>query len=98
MATRGIDELLFQHPKILEASTVGRPDDRLGEVLVAFVVARRGEQLGEEEVLEYCRSNLVKYKRPVTVRFIDSLPRTAANKIDKIQLRKLAAARDDQSS
>jgi len=92
---REIDELLFQHPRILEASTVGRPDDRLGEVLVAFVAPRNGEELTEDDVLEYCRTNLVKYKRPVAVHFVDSLPRTAANKIDKISLRKQAAARGE---
>lgn len=88
---REIDELLFQHPKILEASTVGRPDDRLGEVLVAFVAPRQGQVATEDEILEYCRENLVKYKRPVAVHFVDSLPRTPANKIDKIALRKQAA-------
>jgi len=90
---REIDELLFQHPKVLEASTVGRPDDRLGEVLVAFVAPRKGEVVTGEEILEYCRENLVKYKRPVAVHFVDSLPRTPANKIDKIALRKQAALR-----
>lgn len=87
---REIDELLFKHPKILEAATVGRPDDRLGEVLVAFVALVDGQELSEAECLEYCRENLVKYKRPVAVKFVDGLPRTAANKIDKLRLRSMA--------
>ncbi|MEJ2129607.1 MAG: AMP-binding protein [Woeseiaceae bacterium] len=88
---REIDELLCLHPAIREATAVSRPDARLGEVLVAFVVLQRGESLSEEECLEYCRTNLVKYKRPVAIHFIDALPRTAANKIDKVALRKSAA-------
>lgn len=84
---REVDELLFKHPKIREACTVGRPDDRLGEVLVAFVVMNDGVTMSENECLEYCRQNLVKYKRPVVVKFVDQLPRTAANKLDKISLR-----------
>ena len=88
---REIDELLFAHPKVREATTVGRPHERLGEVLVAFVVLDDGESLNADECLEYCRENLVKYKRPVAVQFMPELPRTAANKIDKISLRKAAA-------
>jgi long-chain acyl-CoA synthetase len=91
---REIDELLFTHPKIREATAVGRPHERLGEVLVAFVVLDNDETLDEEECLAYCRENLVKYKRPVAVRFLPELPRTAANKIDKISLRKAAAQVD----
>jgi long-chain acyl-CoA synthetase len=87
---REIDELLFKHPMIREAATVGRRDDRLGEVLVAFVALNDEQVLSEAECLDYCRQNLVKYKRPVAVKFIDSLPRTAANKIDKITLRRMA--------
>jgi long-chain acyl-CoA synthetase len=90
---REIDELLFKHPNIQEAATVARPDERLGEVLVAFVALNDGESLSEEDCLEYCRENLVKYKRPVAVKFIDALPRTAANKIDKITLRSMARER-----
>jgi long-chain acyl-CoA synthetase len=70
---------------------VGRADERLGEVLVAFVVPVAGAMLTEETCLEYCRTNLVRYKRPVAVYFVDALPRTAANKIDKLALRRTAA-------
>jgi long-chain acyl-CoA synthetase len=84
---REIDELLVKHPKIQEACTVGRPHERLGEVLVAFVVLGNGESMSEDECLDYCRENLVKYKRPVAVKFVDRIPRTAANKINKISLR-----------
>jgi long-chain acyl-CoA synthetase len=87
---REIDELLHGHPKIREAATVGRPDPRLGEVLVAFVVMNRGATMTEPEFFDYCRDNLVKYKRPVEVRFIEALPRTGASKIDKLALRSQA--------
>jgi long-chain acyl-CoA synthetase len=80
---RTVDEVLFKHPKIAEAATVGRPDTELGEVLVAFVVTLPGASLSEAEFFDYCRSNLVKYRRPVAVTFLDSLPRTNARKLDK---------------
>jgi long-chain acyl-CoA synthetase len=88
---RQVDEVLFKHPKIAEAASVGRQDARLGEVLVAFVVLRLGASLSESEFFDYCRLNLVKYRRPVAVAFVDSLPRTNARKLDKRALRSQAA-------
>jgi long-chain acyl-CoA synthetase len=84
---REVDEVLFNHPKIREAATVGKHDDRLGEAVVAFVVLERGASLDEDEVFDYCKENLVKYKRPVEVHFIDALPRTGTNKINRRALR-----------
>ena len=88
---REIDEVLFNHPAIREAATVGKRDDRLGEVVVAFVAVKSGAELDEERFFAYCKENLVKYKRPVEVQFIDALPRTGTNKIDRIRLKALAA-------
>jgi len=88
---REVDEVLFNHPAIREAATVGKRDDRLGEVVVAFVALKSGATLDEEAFFEYCKENLVKYKRPVAVTFIDALPRTGTNKIDKMTLRTMAA-------
>jgi long-chain acyl-CoA synthetase len=84
---REVDEVLFKHPKIREAATVGKPDHRLGEVLVAFVVVASGETLTEDEFFAYCKEEMVKYKRPVEVRFVDALPKTGTNKINRIALR-----------
>ena len=88
---REIDEVLFNHPAIREAATVGKRDDRLGEVVVAFVARKEGATLDEAGFLAYCKENLVKYKRPVEVTFIDELPRTRTNKIDRMALRARAA-------
>jgi len=87
---REIDEVLFNHPAIHEAATVGKRDDRLGEVVVAFVAVKDGAELDEGKFFDYCKENLVKYKRPVEVHFIDALPRTGTNKIDRMKLRGMA--------
>jgi acyl-coenzyme A synthetase/AMP-(fatty) acid ligase len=84
-----VDEVLFKHPKIREAATVGKKDPRYGEVLVAFVVVDAGQKLTAEEFFEYCKAEMVKYKRPVEVRFVDALPKTGTNKINRIALRAL---------
>ena len=87
---RTVDEVLYRHPAIAEAATVGRPDTRLGEVLVAFVVPAAGAQLDEAGFFEFCARELVKYRRPVAVTFLSELPRTNARKVDKRRLRELA--------
>ena len=92
---REIDEVLFNHPGIREAATVGRRDDRLGEVVVAFVAPEPNADLDEESFFAYCKENLVKYKRPVEVNFVEALPRTGTNKIDRITLRSMAVAASD---
>ncbi|OGT77327.1 MAG: hypothetical protein A3I78_07270 [Gammaproteobacteria bacterium RIFCSPLOWO2_02_FULL_56_15] len=84
---REVDEVLFNHPKIAEAAALGKPDKRLGEVIVAFVVLKPGASMTEEEFFSYCNGKLVKYKRPVEVTFLDALPRTGANKINKRALK-----------
>ena len=84
---RQVDDMLFEHPKIKEAATVGKSHDRLGEVLVAFVVLQDGIAMDEVEFFDYCKTTMVKYKRPVEVTFVDALPRTGARKIDKKLLR-----------
>jgi long-chain acyl-CoA synthetase len=86
---REVDEVLFKHPKIREAATVGKRDPRLGEVLVAFVVLDAGAQLSKDEFFDYCKAEMVKYKRPVEVHFVDSLPKTGTNKINRRALRDL---------
>jgi long-chain acyl-CoA synthetase len=86
---REIDELLFKHPSILEAATVGVPDSFSGEVVKVFVVLKPGQALDEEGLLTYCRDNLVKYKIPKHVEFVTSLPRSGVGKIDKLALKGL---------
>jgi long-chain acyl-CoA synthetase len=90
---RDVDETLFSHPKIREAATVGKPHERLGEVVVAFVVLAAGESMTENEFFAYCEESMVKYKRPVEVHFVDALPRTPTNKIDRPAIRALLAGK-----
>jgi long-chain acyl-CoA synthetase len=84
---REIDELLFKHPAILEAATVGVPDSFSGEAVKVFVVLKAGADLSAEALLDYCKQNLVKYKWPKHIAFLDTLPRTSVGKIDKRTLK-----------
>jgi long-chain acyl-CoA synthetase len=82
-----IDNLLFSHPKILEAAVVGAPDEIMGEEVKAFVVTKPGETMTEEEVREFCKENLASFKVPRYVEFIDELPKNMLGKTLKKQLK-----------
>ncbi len=84
---REIDELLFKHPAILEAATVGVPDSFSGEAVKVFVVLKPGMSLSADELLDYLKQNLVKYKWPKYIAFVDALPRSGVGKIDKRALK-----------
>ncbi len=82
-----VDGVLFDHPKILEACTVGVKDEYRGETVKAFVVAKEGETLTQEEIIEFCRKNLAAYKVPRIVEFIDELPKSAVGKVLRRKLK-----------
>jgi len=82
-----VERVLYEHPAVLEAAVVGRPDERWGEVPVAFVVLRRGEAVTADELLEHCRSQLAGFKVPKDLVFLDALPRNPSGKVLKRELR-----------
>jgi long-chain acyl-CoA synthetase len=84
---REIEEVLFEHPDIVEAAVIGKPDDRLGEEVVAVIVTREGASLTEDDVIAYTKERLAAYKYPREVRFIETLPKTPTGKILKSDLR-----------
>jgi long-chain acyl-CoA synthetase len=93
-----VDRVLMSHPAILEAATIGLPDERRGETVKSFVVLRNGADLSAEETVAYCRENLAPYKVPRAVEFRDALPRSSVLKILRRELRaqelaKMEAAR-----
>ncbi|HEX4559779.1 MAG TPA: 3-((3aS,4S,7aS)-7a-methyl-1,5-dioxo-octahydro-1H-inden-4-yl)propanoate--CoA ligase FadD3 [Mycobacterium sp.] len=85
-----VEQVLARMEGVADAAVIGVPDERLGEVGRAFLVARPGSNLDEQSVIAYTREHLANFKAPRSVRFVDALPRNAGGKVVKPQLRELA--------
>jgi len=84
---RDIEEVFFEHPKVLEATAIGIPHPKRGEQVKVFVVLNEGETATQEELLEYCKGKLATYKLPTMIEFRDELPKTNVGKVLKKDLR-----------
>jgi acyl-CoA synthetase (AMP-forming)/AMP-acid ligase II len=84
---REIEDVLYEHPAVLEAAVFGLPDERWGERVHAVIVVRPGHDVNGAEVLAHCRARLAGYKVPKSVEFASELPKNATGKVLKRMLR-----------
>ena len=82
-----VERVLYEHPAVLEAAVVGRPDERWGEVPVAFVARRPDATATADDLIAHCREQLAKFKVPQAVTFVGALPRNPSGKVLKRELR-----------
>ncbi len=82
-----VEDVLYSHPKVEEATVIGVPSPEWGQEPRAVVVLKKGEVTTPEEIIEYCRSRLAGFKRPRSVVFIDALPRNPMGKVLRKKLR-----------
>ncbi|MGC9324927.1 MAG: class I adenylate-forming enzyme family protein [Desulfomonilia bacterium] len=82
-----IEKVLVTHPKVSMAAIIGVPDDRWGEVGMAFIVPMPDQTMTDKEVLEFLKGKVAKYKYPAKIKFMKELPLTATMKVKKAELR-----------
>ena len=84
---REIENLLIQHPKVLDVQVFGVPDTKYGEEIAAWVILQPGQTAEADEFIEYCRSRMAHYKTPRYLRMVSEFPLTATGKPQKFQMR-----------
>jgi len=86
-----LEGVIYQHPAVLEAAVVAKPDDKWGETPCAFIELKPGQEATEQDIIDFCRDNIAHFKCPKTVIF-GALPKTSTGKIQKFLLRERAKA------
>jgi len=82
-----IEDVLYQHPCVVECAVIGVPSEKWGETPKALVVLREGDDITEADLIAFCREKMAHFKCPTSVDFIPELPRTATGKLQKFKLR-----------
>jgi fatty-acyl-CoA synthase len=86
---REIENLLYAHPKIADVHVLGIPDEKLGEAIVAWIRVKGGENLGQDEICEFCRGKIAHFKIPQHIRVVENFPMTASGKVQKYRMRQM---------
>ena len=87
ISPREIEEFLYTHPCVADASVVGLPDEYLGEIVAVWIRLKEGRTADQEEIREFCRAELAHFKVPQYVRFVDEFPMTLSGKVQKFKIR-----------
>ncbi len=85
--SREVEEALLQHPEVADVAVVGAPDDRWGEIVMAYVVRRPGSSVAADDLIAHTREKIASFKRPRAVTFVDALPKLPNGKVEKFKLR-----------
>ena len=81
-----VDSILFSHPDVLEAASFGVPDEIYGEEIIACAVLKKGSEMSEDDLVDYCEERIEKYKCPKKIKFIDKIPKTHSGKLSRRKL------------
>ncbi|WP_428070070.1 AMP-binding protein [Chryseobacterium gambrini] len=90
ISPKEIEDFLYTYPNILDVQIIGVPSEKFGEEVMAWVKVRKGFQVTEEELLEYCKGRIAHYKVPKYWKFVDEFPMTISGKIRKVEMREVS--------
>ena len=82
-----VEDVIFSHPDVAEVAVIGVPSEKWGETIKALVVKTEGSELTEQELIDYCKGKVARFKAPSSVEFREELARTATGKLQKFKLR-----------
>ncbi len=85
-----IEEFLYTHPKVHDVKVIGVPDEKYGEVVMAWIKLRKGEESSVEELTEFCKNKIAHFKVPKYFRFTEDFPMTVTGKVRKIEMRQIS--------
>jgi acyl-CoA synthetase (AMP-forming)/AMP-acid ligase II len=94
---REIEEVLYTHPAVHEAAVIGLPDDYWVEKVHAVIVLKEGGRATAEEIIDFCKQRLARFKAPKSVEFVEALPKSPAGKILKRELRNKVLRGEEES-
>jgi len=95
---REVDEVLYGHPQVKDAATIGVPDELYGEEVKSFIVLREGERTTEKQLIEFCNERLADFKCPKTIEFVKDIPKGPTGKLQKRELtQKIRLGEDDKA-
>ena len=89
-----VENIIYRHPAVMEVAVVARNDEKWGETPCAFVTLKDGSETSEQDIIDFCRENMARYKVPKTVVF-GPLAKTSTGKIQKFLLRTIANELND---
>jgi long-chain acyl-CoA synthetase len=90
---REVEDVLYQHPAVLEAAVIGIPDEYRGETVKAFVSLRAGQDVSEADLIAFCKERMAAYKYPRSIELVSELPKTVTGKILRRELRAAEASK-----
>ena len=86
-----VEQYLYRHPAVEQVAVFGVPDEKFGEIVCAWIVARAGQSVSAEELVQYCRSRIAHYKVPAHIRLVEQMPATVTGKLQKYLMRQAMA-------
>lgn len=90
ISPKEIEDFLYTYPNILDVQIIGIPSEKFGEEVMAWVKVRKGFEVSESELLEYCQGRIAHYKVPKYWKFVDEFPMTISGKIRKVEMREIS--------